>query len=242
MSLRYAMAALRGQAHVLEGLPCQDCTAGTAAEGVTVAVLCDGAGSCPRSEAAAACVCRWAMEFLPRNFAALWEMEVKLCAALLAERGRGALEEAGLGGVLCTMLLFACREDGRWLAAHIGDGYIFLREGGAVRVLSYPENGAFSNETFFLCEPDAEEHLRVYRGTAKGAMQALLTSDGCGESLYDLELRMPAPAVEVMCGWLDSYDGETVSRALARQLEELFSAQSDDDLSIALLSWDSGAD
>lgn len=235
MSMRYAAAYACGQSHLLENLPCQDFAAGKTAGRVSVAALCDGAGSCPQSELAAQCVCAWALEALASEFDALYEAEADALADLLVGGGQAALREKGLENVLCTMLAVACHEDGRWLAAHIGDGYIFVGEEDSQRVLSYPENGMFANETFFLCEADARSHMRTYRGQTPGRFSALLTSDGCGDSLYDTERRAPAPAVEVLMGWLADHDGEAVSRALEHQLNELFSARSDDDLSLALL-------
>ena len=126
----YARAVRTGQYHLLTGLPCQDRAEGRAEGPVALAVLCDGAGSCPGSEEAAEAVCRWALEDVPESFETLYALEGSVLAAELAARGQAALCLAGLEERLCTMLLFACHEDGRWLAAHIGDGVLFLREGG----------------------------------------------------------------------------------------------------------------
>lgn len=235
MMVRYAAAAARGQQHLLEGRPCQDFAAGRAAGRAAAVCLCDGAGSCPHSERAAECVCDWALRLLPACFDELYGVSEDELADILVAGGQAALQEAGLPDGLCTMLLMACHEDGRWMAAHIGDGYIFVEERGASRVLSYPENGSFANETFFLCEAGAREHLRVYRGRAEARFAALLTSDGCGGALYDLGKKAPAPAVPVLCGWLADHDGAAVSLAVEAQLTELFSVESDDDLSMALL-------
>ena len=59
--------------------------------------------------------------------------------------------------------------------------YIFAPD----EVLSYPENGMYANETYFFSGPHAAEHLRVRKGFDSGATAVLLTSDGCGDSLYD---------------------------------------------------------
>lgn len=235
--MEYACAVCTGQYHLMAGLPCQDRAEGRAEGPVSLVILCDGAGSCPGSEAAAEAVCRWALEDVPASFEALCALDGPALSAELAARGQAALRAAGLGDCLCTMLLFACHEDGRWLAAHIGDGFLFLREGNRARILSWPENGRFAKETFFLCEPDAAQHLRIYRGKASGALQAMLTSDGCGDCLCDWGAKRPAPAVDVMCGWLVDYGGQAASQAMAMELEELFSLRSDDDLSLAILSF-----
>lgn len=237
MGIRHAGSAMQGIRHAMEGTPCQDRVRTGSKGPVSLAVVCDGAGSCPGSEAAAELVCRWALEDIPDLFEGLYPMEERELARALVTLGQAALNRAGLGDRLCTMLLFACHRDGRWLAAHIGDGFMFLREDGRTRVLSYPENGEYANETYFLCEPSAAEHLRTCRGRAEGAFQALLTSDGCGDSLYDWEAGRPAPAVNTMCGWLTRYDGPTVTEIIIEQLTELFCFLSDDDLGIAMLGF-----
>lgn len=85
--------------------------------------------------------------------------------------------------------------------------------------------------------PSAAEHLRTFRGRVEGAFQALLTSDGCGDSLYDWEAGRPAPAVDTMCGWLTRRDGPAVTEIIIDQLTDLFSFLSEDDLSIAILGF-----
>lgn len=237
MSTRYASAVRQGFLHRMKDMPCQDRTAGSTEGPVSLAVLCDGAGSCPESELAAERVCRWALEDIPNCFDELYAMAQDELPAALVARGQAALNAALLGDKLCTMLLFSCHRDGRWLAAHIGDGYIFLREQGSTRVLSHPMNGRFLNETFFLCESDADRFLRTYRGQGGEELQALLTSDGCGDSLYDRRAGTIAPAVDKMCGWMTDYDSQTVSQALAHALADPFSQESHDDLSIAILSF-----
>ena len=235
MSVKYAAAAACGQSHLLEGQPCQDVASGVTAGPVTVVAISDGAGSCPSSELAAQCACTWVLKLFSQRFDALYAAAEPDLAEILVNEGQAALRAAHQSEGLCTLLVTACHDDGRWIAAHIGDGYIFQLSGGPARVLSAPENGAFANETFFLCEADAQEHLRIHRGRAAGRMAVLLTSDGCGSSLYDMERGAPAPAVEILCSWLADHDGEAVSQALANQLTGIFSEASEDDLSIAVL-------
>ena len=235
MSVKYAAAAACGQSHLLEGQLCQDVASGVAVGPVTAVAVSDGAGSCPSSELAAQCACTWVLKLFSQRFDALYAAAESDLAETLAKEGQAALQAAHLPEGLCTLLVAACHNDGRWLAAHIGDGYIFQLSDGPARVLSPPENGAFANETFFLCEADAQEHLRIYRGRAIGRMAVLLTSDGCGAALYDIERGAPAPAVEILCSWLADHDGEAVSQALESQLTGIFSEASEDDLSIAVL-------
>ena len=135
----------------------------------------------------------------------------------------------------CTLLFYAAHADGRWLCGHIGDGYIFrIRQDTAV-VFSAPENGHASNETYFLSEPGAAQHLRIRSGELHEPYAVLLTSDGGGDTLFDRQQQQPAPAVERLCDWLTENDEKTVTEALAHVIKEKMIPATEDDVSVAIL-------
>ena len=103
--------------------------------------------------------------------------------------------------------------------------------------MSYPENGEYRYETFFINESEARavQHLRISCGVLQSETAFLLTSDGCEDLLCQWDTQQPAPAAEAMCGWLEDHDEEIVKAALQKDLAERFSQRSEDDLSIALL-------
>ena len=242
MHAKLASGMVCGRAHTIAGLPCQDCAGGYQDDTLAVAVLCDGAGSCPHSERAAGTVVQWLPGYLARNFDALYALDDADTAELLVQNGQAALSVLGmpLEECYCTMLFYAQHRDGRWLCGHIGDGFIFETDAEGTRVLSYPENGQFSYETYFLSLPDAALHLRLQRGVAAGAHCLLLASDGSAEALYDRDNACPAPAVGVLCGWLSNADNqpEEVSAAFHRAMEDKMSVHTQDDMSLAALWWD----
>ena len=231
--MKTAVAVRRGTSHLLRGTPCQDSAAGTSDPPCAAVVLCDGAGSREHSELAAQCLCRWASQWLPAAFEELYALAPEEAAAVILRAGMAQLAtlEMPASECLCTFLAFARHEDGRWLMAHIGDGYILAPD----RVLSYPENGLYANETYFFSGARALEHLRVHKGYDREATAVLLTSDGCGDSLYDQASDIPSPAVRKLCLGLAVHTEEEAEQALAYNLSEVFAGRSEDDLSLALL-------
>ncbi len=245
MQAKFAAGVVCGRSHAAAGLPCQDRTGGYRDDSLAVVVLCDGAGSCPHSERAAETVVNWLPEYLSRHFEDLYDSTDADVARCLADDGQQALEVLGLPmeECYCTLLFYARHRDGRWLCGHIGDGFVFESDARGVRVLSYPENGLYSYETYFLSQPDAAEHLRLQRGICEGERCVLLASDGSADGLYDQEEHVPAPAVEVLCSWLASPANppETVQQAYLRAMEDKLSSHTHDDMSLAAL-WCSGRD
>lgn len=244
MHAKLAAGMVCGRAHEAAGRPCQDRAGGYQDDTLAAVVLCDGAGSCAHSERAAEAVVHWLPGYLSLHFDQLYAGG-QAAAGQLVRDGQQML--TGLGLLLeesyCTLLFWARHRDGRWLCGHIGDGFLFVRDAEGTRVLSYPENGMFSYETYFLSEPDAAEHLRLQRGLSREESCVLLASDGSAEALYDQEQGCPAPAVEILCSWLASPDNtpEAVSQAFHRAMEEKLSAHTHDDMSLAALWCDAPA-
>lgn len=225
-----------GRHHTLTGTPCQDRTAGFVRGALAGVVLCDGAGSCAHSERAAQRLMEWIPDYLQITFDTLCALPPEEAAATVAAAGQAALEVLGMPPeeCYCTLLFYAAHADGRWLCGHIGDGYIFrIRQDTAV-VFSAPENGHAINETYFLSEPGAAQHLRIRSGELHEPYAVLLTSDG-GDTLFDRQQQQPAPAVERLCDWLTENDEKTVTEALAHVIKEKMIPATEDDVSVAIL-------
>ena len=204
-----------GQHHSMTGKPCKDRAAGFVRGALAGVVLCDGAGSCAHSERAAQRLMEWIPDYLQITFDTLCALPPEEC--------------------YCTLLFYAAHADGRWLCGHIGDGYIFrIRQDTAV-VFSAPENGHAINETYFLSEPGAAQHLRIRSGELHEPYAVLLTSDGGGDTLFDRQQQQPAPAVERLCDWLTENDEKTVTEALAHVIKEKMIPATEDDVSVAIL-------
>ena len=233
MAMKTAAAVRRGLAHQLRGIPCQDEARAAHTGDCAVAAVCDGAGSCPRSEVAARALCGWIVEWLPPRFEELYALEEGALVERVLAEGLRRLDDTGLDRweSSCTLVCAARHRDGRLLVLHVGDGFAFSGQ----EVLSHPENGRFAEETYFFSSPDAARHLRVLRRVEAGVTAVLLTTDGCGDALYDGEARRPAAAVKKLCDGIAACTEEEVAAALRRNLEEVFAQVSEDDLSLAML-------
>lgn len=231
-----------GESHILNGKPCQDIICSASENNIYAIALCDGAGSCEKSELAAQIVSQKAVYYFTSKFDSMYaniksgkEFQVK--DELIFDI-QNLLDESKLdkNDGCCTLLVAAISIDGRWMIAHIGDGYIHAMEESEVKVLSYPENGHFINETYYINAENAVNHLRLSHGaTSSNKFGFLLTSDGCGDALYNQDLKEPVSAVKTMFNWLELGESDIVNRAIGRALEEHFSTRSDDDLSINMI-------
>ena len=237
--MKTAVAVQCGTGPLMQNLPCQDSAVGTSEPPCAAIALCDGAGSREHSERAAQCLSKWAADWLPKAFDELYNLPPDKLISCILQEGMAQLSKLNMTAdeCLCTFLAFARHEDGRWIAAHIGDGYILTPD----TVLSYPENGMYANETYFFSGPYAAQHLRVSKGYDSAVTAVLLTSDGCGDALYDHSADCPAPAVRKLCAGLEIHTQLEAEQALACNLAEVFAGRSNDDLSLALL-WCSAPD
>ena len=184
----YAAAAI-GSSHLESGTPCQDAFAHARAGDVLVAVVCDGAGSAPRSHVGSARFSRAVADSLVARAA---KMPTELCDADptdLAEAARLAIsaersalrEQADREGVelnafAATLVCAVVGPAGGWFL-HVGDGIGVAELVDGEPVLSLPENGEYANETYFVTGSQWSEHLRFT--AIPGPVRTLvLMSDG----------------------------------------------------------------
>jgi serine/threonine protein phosphatase PrpC len=94
-----------------------------------------------------------------------------------------------------TLLVIVAMPD-RTIAAHIGDGAIVVDD-GALRVLSWPEQGEYANMTVFLTTQHAVEQARVYE--IGPISRFALFSDGLQHIALDYATQdVFAPFIETM--------------------------------------------
>ncbi len=232
-------AAYSGEYHRRQGEPCQDKVYVARENGVVCAALSDGAGSRPYSHIGAALVTETVAKFLVKYFDWSWEAEHELLSKKIIQLGIEVLDGTTFlpDAMACTLLCYAAHFDGRHISIHIGDGVIIVDDEGVDNVLSHPENGLYRNETVFITDPDAEAHLRIQKRTVVKIGGVLLMSDGIGDSLYHHQTAQIAPACKRIFRWLENGDEERVNEVLVMHMEELFSKQSSDDLSLIIVTW-----
>ncbi|MCC8363093.1 protein phosphatase 2C domain-containing protein [Lysobacter sp. A6] len=224
-------AAAIGRSHVDGGLPCQDAFARTCEGEVLIAVVCDGAGSQPRSHEGAQALSAEVVAFVAARVrdgaiapsASLDAMTV--CARDAIASARAALAEratrdgAELAHFAATLVGVVADRDGGWFF-HIGDGVgAALDEAGACTV-SLPENGEYANETYFVTGDEWEAHLRV-SPIAGPVASVLLMSDGAMPFAMTKDLAAPYRAFfDPVTRYLVSVDAGTGSQALLGTLSD----------------------
>ncbi|MFQ9514721.1 MAG: protein phosphatase 2C domain-containing protein [Eubacterium sp.] len=64
-----------------------------------------------------------------------------------------------------------------YCAVHLGDGIILFRN-KEIKILSYPTNGLFSNQTVLSTSETAINNIKLYRGELENTREIILISDG----------------------------------------------------------------
>jgi hypothetical protein len=177
----YGASAI-GKGHIDGSIPCQDAFCHATGNGRLVAVVCDGAGSAARSEVGAKECANAMVTFLaslPGTPSAACDRDM---IARAIEAARSTIQDRATelnlppSHLACTVIGAVLHEEGGCLF-HIGDGVGVIELENASSVVSLPENGEYSNETYFVTNDDWQAHLRV--DMFSGGIRCLaLMSDG----------------------------------------------------------------
>jgi len=268
---RVAGSYVTGKSHLKRNIPCQDRTFSNSLNGTTVITLADGAGSCSKSEIGAEIVTQYVADFLCTNFDNIFQKEETIISKTILEGISKSLSQKAKTLNLTVLdlsstLLFVGVKDNRYLAGHIGDGLIGCFDGKDIKTLSYPENGEFSNQTYFATKDNAINHFRIYKadknnylayypiGSQKSIKKNMLItsdikklnningfilmSDGSYDCLYDKNENRLTDANMTIFSWLQDGNNtiDEVEKALKDNIESKFLKKTHDDCSINLLA------
>ncbi len=159
-------ASVVGPYHKTKGLQCQDCFDFFQSSSRIVAVVSDGAGSAKYGKIGAKNVCETLCRVLSKS--KLENIKQDIIDAieiardcLVTHRLNKPKNENGFIDFAAT-LVGAVYANGKGLFFHIGDGagIALLNENKDKYVISEPENGIFSSETFFYTMDDWKDSLR----------------------------------------------------------------------------------
>lgn len=245
MKWRWAAARATGRSHLRSGLPCQDrFGVEILPNGVLIATLADGAGSAIHGEVGAETAVHTVLSWLHESLGkenpdlkiiiqeAVWKARQAVMA--VAEK-----EQQDPRQYASTLLVVALSQEGG-AVAQIGDGVIVVKCGDEEWTwLLWPQRGEYTNTTFFLTDPHANQYLQVE--SFPGCITDLaLMSDG----LECLALRYADQAVhQPFCNGMfqpllvaqDCDEIKPLSNALMQYLaSEPISSRTDDDVSIIL--------
>jgi len=171
-----AHASVTGGSHLKSKIPCQDAHSVTFADNHqwVVVVVSDGAGSASRSQEGSSHVAKYFSDELIKLIAQLqtrapgeWISDFIIERVLQTRQQlRTYAKEDDLADFHCTLVACVQGPTGGF-AIHLGDGSIiggYTAQGPAKSkeiFVSEPENGEYSNETFFITESSWVKHLRI---------------------------------------------------------------------------------
>jgi hypothetical protein len=171
MTWKVFVAAATGKSHLDGNTPCQDAVHYLQLDAGFVGVVCDGAGSASHGRQGADFIARALTERIGQQLRSGWldpgmPPVGRECLLAVIETVRDALERTSLAqqcelrDFACTLVGCASTHSGGCFF-HIGDGFAVHRSNGGQTLLSLPENGEFSDETYFVTQDNWRDHLRV---------------------------------------------------------------------------------
>jgi hypothetical protein len=200
--------------------------------------LADGAGSCKYSDIGAELISKKILQYVNKNFEILFKnKDIRL---VLTNYIENELQKITTNSItfkdLSSTLLFIAIKNNKFIIGHIGDGVIgMLDNKDNLKTISKPDNGEFSNSTFFTTSIKYKERLRILKGTLKSAVGFVLMSDGTEESLYNKKEESLSNTNKVIINWLRNNSEIDVEKALFSNLEQVISKQTNDDCSIGIM-------
>ena len=200
--------------------------------------LADGAGSCKYSDIGAEFITRKILIYIKNNFDTLYRDE--LLQSTLTNYIETSLSKISNSKILfkelSSTLLFISIKSNKFILGHIGDGVIgMLDTSNNIKVISKPDNGEFSNSTYFTTSISYTTRLRLIKGTIKSCKGFIMMTDGSQESLYDKQTETLAEINKTLINWLENNDEIEVENALFNNLQQFIRKKTKDDCSIGIM-------
>lgn len=200
--------------------------------------LADGAGSCKYSDIGAEVITKNILQYIKNNFNLLYtDGNLKENLLNFIESTIHSLENKTIDfKSLSSTLLFVAIKGNKFIIGHIGDGVIgMLDRNNILKVISKPDNGEFSNATYFTTSTNYPDRLRLLKGTLKNSKGFILMSDGSEESLYNKQTEALVDINRTLINWLENNSEENVEKALYYNLEQIIRNKTQDDCSIGVM-------
>jgi len=205
--IKVLATSICGALHRVKNLPCQDFSCAKTAKNKLVAVVSDGAGSAPYGKTGARIICETVCDTLIRsdikNIRQNVVKAIKIARnKLLLHRQNKSKSAAELINFSATMVgVFYHNNQGIFF--HIGDGAAIAFNQGNYNnfIVSEPENGNFSCETYFYTMSDWQDCLRFT--PFENANRVMLMTDGVTgfvftDNFYKLQRKFFVPVAEYL--------------------------------------------
>ena len=206
-NIRVLAACLRGALHKVNNMPCQDFCCYKQHKNKLVGVVSDGAGSARYGQIGAKTVCRTLCDLLLRSNHKTIRRDIinaieTARQKLILHRYNKSKSETDLIDFSATVVGFFYH-NGKGIFFHIGDGAGIAFNSGNYDniVISEPENGAFSCETYFYTMTDWRDCLRIKPFI--GCNRIMLMTDGVtgfvfSDDFFKIHLKFLIPVVEYL--------------------------------------------
>lgn len=252
MKWRAFYASVRGTSHEELGLPCQDACEVWDSGDVLIAAIADGAGSGSRSELGSACCVQSVVSSLRRYFDqpphgvdgsvdAIATSQSNLID-IVDDARREVISLAGTknlqpSDLACTLVGVVARLPDRGYFFHVGDGAAIANVSGAAsrEIVSAPENGEYSNETWFVTAEDWRNHLRITPIEHPIELLAVMTDGSVPLATTAKATTLFHGFIEPITNYLDTHPGEEGNAGLRSILDSTRTSNiTNDDKSIVL--------
>jgi serine/threonine protein phosphatase PrpC len=240
---KLASSYIVGKGHITKNIPCQDRTAKLVRKknGITFygLALADGAGSYKYSDIGAEYIISKVLNFIHLRFTKLFkkdDLNKVITAYIEKELETLSYQRNTPFKEFSSTLLFIAIKKDKFIIGHIGDGVIgMLDKNNNMKTISKPDNGEFSNSTYFTTSIKYTDRLRILKGTLKNATGFILMSDGTEESLYNKKDEILVDSNKIIINWLKENSEKDVEKALYSNLEQVISHKTSDDCSIGII-------
>ena len=187
--MRCSAFARTGYFHKENFIPCQDYYSVIEEDGLSILVICDGAGNKKGGTVAAKLVSEIVVKYLYENFEKLYFMNSEDAKRRIVQKIDNCLSEySETEGIAdkelgCTIIAVAIDKEQRCICLHLGDGIIFHYKYNQTvpRVISSPMNGLTTKFTFLTMNCNLNQYLKFYRWKEKDSGTFLLMTDGAQE-------------------------------------------------------------
>lgn len=226
-NIRLLSVSVRGALHKANNLPCQDYSCYKHDKNKTVGIVSDGAGSAKYSRIGAKIICQTLCDLLIRsNLRDIRDNVIKAIniarRKLIMHRLNKSKSTDELINFSATVIGFFCHNN-HGIFFHIGDGAGIAFGSGSYDnlIISEPENGAFSCETYFYTMDDWQDCLRFI--PFENVDRLLLMTDGVtgfvfSDDFYKIHHKFLIPIVE----YLENEPRQTyAAKALKNTLDDV---------------------
>lgn len=198
---KHTVKSVRGSAHYINGLPCQDVSGSALVADVLVCVLSDGAGSAKLSHLGSRIIVDESLQFFRDYFGKteapqivmrdLGAQQGEWLIELIRERiARAAIDQSEPEHEFAGTLLVAVISQNRTVFYQVGDGVWCACKSGILGAVTWPEQGEFAGQTVFVTSSTAIKSLQCF--AVEGCVDFVVgMTDGLERLSLDLQGRVP---------------------------------------------------